>query len=215
MSVTRWTARPRVLAAVLAGMVVLGCVPACTSESERPKFSNLPAKCFDGLDDILKELTGPLYGLQRVDGPSLTPVGDQMTCSTKFQDSMNTIKQPGQPYSRDVTVMYSLYLDYQGQDAVSRAKDNFRSSVLRPAGVSTSSSLNIGDEAASWLGNSKFPGWNVEFRESNLIVLVTAYGGDYATDSTGKVTVQEWPNIPGQLREPAERAAKGIAQHGI
>ncbi|MGH3937029.1 MAG: hypothetical protein ACRDTG_00100 [Pseudonocardiaceae bacterium] len=167
------------------------------------------------MDDTLKELAGPLYELQRVDGPSL-PVSDKMTCSTKFQDSANALKQPGQPYRRDITVMYSLYLDYGGQDAVARAKDNFRSSVVRPADVSTSSSLNVAEEAASWPGNSKFPGWNVEFRESNLIVLVRVDGSDYATDpTTGKVMVQEWPNISGQLREPAERAARGIAQHPI
>lgn len=217
MRAVKWNVHQlRVLAVVLAGMTVLGCVSACTSTAEPPKFSNLPAKCFAGLDDTLKELAGPLYGLQRVDGPDLPAIGtSQMTCTTKFQDSANVLKRAGQPYQRDITLMYSLYLDDGGQDAVTRAKENFHSSVIRPANVGPSRSLNVGDEAASWRGSANFPGWKVEFRKSNLIVLVTVAGSDYATDSTGKVTVQPWPNIPGELREPAERAAKGVAQHPI
>ncbi|MCE7002329.1 hypothetical protein LWC34_05715 [Kibdelosporangium philippinense] len=204
------------LAVALTVTAMLGYVPACASTAEPPRFSNLPAKCFAGLDDTLKELAGPLYGLQRFDGPDLPANGtSQMTCTTKFQDSANTLKRAGQPYQRDITIMYSLYLDDGGQDAVTRAKDNFRSSVIRPANVTPSSSLNVGEEAASWPGNANFSGWNVEFRESNLVVVVTVAGSDYAMDFTGKVTVQEWSKIPGELRGPAELAAKGVAQHPI
>lgn len=216
MRATRWSAhRRRVPAAVLTGMATLACVSACTSAAEPPRFANLPARCFAGLDDTLKELAGPLYGLQRIAGPDLPAIGGLMTCDTRFQDSTDVLERAGQPYERDITVMYSLFLDGYGQDAVARAKENFRASVLRPAGVSPSSSLHIGDEAASWHGSANLAGWNVEFRESNLVVLVTVSGSDYATDSAGKVTVLEWPNIPGELREPTERAAKEVAQQPI
>lgn len=204
--------------------VAMVAVSACSGSghAEPARFSQLPAPCFSGLQEDLKELAGPLYELGHVlhnqEPEALQSVGRKQTCGVEYWDDKFTLKGDGNPYRRVVTVFYTLYLDTPGSDPVSWAADRFRNDPTRPSTASSSASLRIGDDfAVSWPGEGALsPGWHVQFRASNMVVEVAVDGDDYEPDTAvpgGFKPTRTWEGIPGQLREPTERFALAVSQH--
>ncbi|SDC97235.1 hypothetical protein [Actinokineospora iranica] len=200
----------RIARVAMAILVVLG-LASCASSAERPRLSDLPDKdrCFDGLEEGLRETTGPLYGLQRNAAPVLGPVNDvYISCTVRFMDTHYSLRQSRGPYERDISVTYRLY---HGDSAVANAVRDFRNPTLPRSDVVSPNGPPIGDEHASWPGDGVLDiGWNVEIRVSNMIADITVGGRDYAPDATDNTTVG-WQEIPGRLREPAERFAAAVA----
>jgi hypothetical protein len=200
-------------------------ISACggsSGNSEPAQFSELPAPCFAGLENDLKELAGPLYELEHVlhnqEPVALQSVGRKQACGVEYWDEKFILKGEGNPYRRVVTVFYTLYLDTPGSDPVSWAADRFRNDPSRPSTASSTASVKIGDDSAvTWPGDGALAaGWHVQFRVRNMVVEVTVDGDDYEPDAAAPgeyKPTRTWDEIPGQLREPTERFALAVSRH--